>query len=38
MDDDEYGALGGMTGKGSRRKPAPMPLSPPEILHNLTRV
>jgi hypothetical protein len=39
-DDDEYKVVGGMrTGKGSRntlRKPAPVPLCPPQIPHNLT--
>jgi hypothetical protein len=37
MDDDECGAIGGMSGKGNRttrRKPAPLPLCPS---HNLTR-
>jgi hypothetical protein len=39
-DDEEYGAIGGMLGKGSRstrRKPAPLLLSPQQIQHNLTR-
>jgi hypothetical protein len=39
-DDDECGALGGMRiGRGdrsSRRKPAPVPLCPPQIQHDLT--
>jgi hypothetical protein len=37
---DEYGAFGGMRiarGNGSIRiKPAPMPLRPPQIQHDLT--
>jgi hypothetical protein len=40
MDDDEYGAIGGMSDKGNRsarRKPAPVPLCPPQIPHDLTR-
>jgi hypothetical protein len=43
MDDDDYdecGAVGGMIGKGNRstrRKPAPMPMCPPQIPHDLTR-
>jgi hypothetical protein len=40
MDDDECGAVGGMIGKGNRstrRKPAPVPLYPPQIPHDLTR-
>jgi hypothetical protein len=40
IDDDECGAFGGMrTGRGNRStwsKPAPMPLCPPQILHDLT--
>jgi hypothetical protein len=40
MDDDERGAVGGMRiGRGNqstRRKPAPMPLCPPQISHDLT--
>jgi hypothetical protein len=39
MDDDECGAAGGMIGKGNRstrRKPAPFPLGPPQIPHDLT--
>jgi hypothetical protein len=39
MDDDECGAVGGKSGKESRntrRNPAPMPLSPPQIPHDLT--
>jgi hypothetical protein len=39
-DDEECGAVGGMSigrGKGStRRKPAPVPLCPPQIAHDLT--
>jgi hypothetical protein len=39
-DDDEYGAVGGMRiGRGNRstlRNPAPVPLCPPQILHDLT--
>jgi hypothetical protein len=39
-DDDERGAVGGMRiGSGNRstkRKPAPVPLSPPQIPHDLT--
>jgi hypothetical protein len=40
MIDDDYGAVGGMRiGRGNRstrRKPAPMPLCPPQIPHDLT--
>jgi hypothetical protein len=40
IDDDECGAVSGMRiGKGNRstrRKPAPVPLSPPQIPHELT--
>jgi hypothetical protein len=40
MDDDEYGAVGGMRiGRGNRstrRKHSPMPLCPPQIQHHLT--
>jgi hypothetical protein len=40
IDDDDYGAVGGMRiGKGNRstqRKPAPVPLCPPQIPHALT--
>jgi hypothetical protein len=40
MIDDDYGAVGGMRiGKGNRsigRKPAPVPLCPPQIPHDLT--
>jgi hypothetical protein len=39
MDDDECGPVGGMIGKGNRstrRKPAPVPLCPPQTAHNLT--
>jgi hypothetical protein len=40
MDNDECGAVGGMIGRGhriTRRKPAPVPLCPPQIPHDLTR-
>jgi hypothetical protein len=41
MIDDDYGAVGGMRiGRGNRstqRKPAPVPLCPPQIPHDLTR-
>jgi hypothetical protein len=41
MIDDDYGAAGGMRiGRGNRstqRKPAPVPLCPPQIPHDLTR-
>jgi hypothetical protein len=40
MDDDECGAVGGMTGKGSRitcRKPATVPRCPPQIPHHVIR-
>jgi hypothetical protein len=40
IDDDDYGAVGGMRigrGNGStRRKPAPVPFCPPQIPHDLT--
>jgi hypothetical protein len=39
MVDDKRGAVGGMAGTGNRRtrrKPAPVPLCPPQITHNLT--
>jgi hypothetical protein len=40
MIDDDYGAVGGMRiGRGNRstrRRPAPVPLSPPQIPHDLT--
>jgi hypothetical protein len=40
IDDDECGAVGGMRiGRGNRttrRKPAPLPLCPPQIPHDLT--
>jgi hypothetical protein len=40
IDDDDYGAVGGMRiGRGNRstrRKPAPVPLCPPQIPHDLT--
>jgi hypothetical protein len=38
MDDDEFEAAGGMIGKGNistRRKPATVPLCPPQIPHYL---
>jgi hypothetical protein len=39
IDDDDYGAVGGMRiGRGNRstrRKPAPVPLCPPQIPHDL---
>jgi hypothetical protein len=39
VDDDDYGAVGGMRlGRGNRstrRKPAPVPLCPPQIPHDL---
>jgi hypothetical protein len=38
IDDDDYGAVGGMRiGRGNqstRRKPTPVPLCPPQIPHN----
>jgi hypothetical protein len=40
MDYDECGAVGGMLSRGNRstrRKPAPLPLYPPQIPHDLTR-
>jgi hypothetical protein len=40
INDDDYGAVGGMRiGRGNRstgRKPAPVPLCPPQIPHDLT--
>jgi hypothetical protein len=39
LDDDECGAVGGMVGKGNRstrRKPAPVPLCPPQLAHDLS--
>jgi hypothetical protein len=39
MDDDECGAVGGMSGRrnrSTRRKPAPLLLCPPQIPHDLT--
>jgi hypothetical protein len=40
IDVDDYGAVGGMRiGRGNRRtrrKPAPVPLCPPQIPHDLT--
>jgi hypothetical protein len=39
-DDDEFGAIGGMTGRGNRstgRKPDTIPLCPPQIPHDLTQ-
>jgi hypothetical protein len=39
FDDDDYGAVGGMRirrgNRSTRRKPAPVPLCPPQIPHNL---
>jgi hypothetical protein len=41
-DDDECGAVSGMRigreNRSARRKPAPLPLCPPQIQHNLTWV
>jgi hypothetical protein len=40
MDDVGCGAVGGMLGRGNpstRRKPAPVPLCPPQISHDLNR-
>jgi hypothetical protein len=42
MDDNDYecGAIGGMSdreNRSTRRKPAPVPLCPPQIPHDLTR-
>jgi hypothetical protein len=38
--DDDYGAVGGMRigriNRSTRRKPAPVPLCPPQIPHDLT--
>jgi hypothetical protein len=39
-DDDEYRAVDGMIGKGiqsTQRRPAPVPLCPPQIPHDLTQ-
>jgi hypothetical protein len=40
MIDDDYGAVGGMRigrrNRSTRRKPAPVPLCPPKIPHDLT--
>jgi hypothetical protein len=40
IDDDDYGAIGGMrngrANRSTRRKPAPVPLCPPQIPHDLT--
>jgi hypothetical protein len=40
IDNDEYGAVGGMRirrrNRSTRRKPAPVPLCPPQIPHDLT--
>jgi hypothetical protein len=39
MDDDECEAISGMIGRGNQRtwkKPAPVPLRPPQIPHDLT--
>jgi hypothetical protein len=41
VDDDECGAFDGMNGRGNGitlRRPAPVPLCPPRISHDLTRV
>jgi hypothetical protein len=42
MINDDYGAVGGMRiGRGNRstrRKPAPVPLCPPQIPHDLTNM
>jgi hypothetical protein len=41
MTDDECGAVGGILGRGNwsaQRKPAPVPLCPPQIPHDLTWV
>jgi hypothetical protein len=40
MDDDEYGSIGGMLGRGNRsirKKSTPVPLCEPQIPHDLTR-
>jgi hypothetical protein len=40
MDDDKCEAIGRMRGRGNQsnqRKPAPVPLRPPQISHDLTR-
>jgi hypothetical protein len=40
VDGDDYGAVGGMrigrVNRSTRRKPAPVPLCPPQIAHDLT--
>jgi hypothetical protein len=40
IDDDDYGAVGGMrvgrVNRSTRRKPAPVPHCPPQIPHDLT--
>jgi hypothetical protein len=40
IDDYDYGAVGGMRidrgNRSTRRKPAPVPLCPPQIPHDLT--
>jgi hypothetical protein len=39
-DDDEFGAIGGMLSTGNRstrRESAPVPRSPPQISHDVTR-
>jgi hypothetical protein len=40
IDDDDYGAVGGMRiargNRSTRRKPAPVPLCPSQIPHDLT--
>jgi hypothetical protein len=41
MNDDDCGAVGGMLGSGNRsarRRPAPVPLYPPQIPHDRTGV
>jgi hypothetical protein len=35
MNDDECGAIGGMTDQSTGRKPAPVPLCPQQIPHDL---
>jgi hypothetical protein len=36
IDGDDYGAVGGMRIGRGNRKPAPVPLCPPQIPHDLT--
>jgi hypothetical protein len=42
IDNSDCGAVGGMKigrrNRSTRRKPAPVPLCPPQIPHNLTRI